>query len=124
MTQGTESETIALTNGQSFDFKYALPNRITVHLKLTITLSENNMVLVGDPDDVKAALLFNVRERYSQGKNFEPQKYWNITDSPWASQVLLEWSDDDEDNYYSTIFEAEFDDVFDVKLERIHLVEA
>jgi len=123
VTQGSESETIALTNGQSFDFKYALPNRIQVHLRLTITLSENNEVLVGDPDDVKLALLANVRARYAQGKDFEPQKYWAISDSPWASQVLLEWSDDDEDTYQSTVFMADFDDKFDVKLERIHLVE-
>ncbi len=123
VTQGSESETIALTNGQSFDFKYALPNRIPVHLKLTITLSENNMVLVGDPDEVKLALLANVRARYAQGKDFEPQKYWSIADSPWASQVLLEWSDDDEGSYHSTVFMADFDDIYDVKLERIHLVE-
>lgn len=124
VTQGTETEAISLTNGQSFDFKYALPNRIPVHLKLTITLSENNMVLVGDPDDVKLALLANVTARYAQGKNFEPQKYWAISDSPWASDVLLEWSDDDEGSYQSTVFDAEFDDKFDIKLERIHLVEA
>lgn len=124
VTQGSESTSITLSNGQSFDFKYALPNRILVHLRLTITLSENNMVAVGDPDDVKAALLFNVRERYRQGKNFEPQKYWAISDSPWASQVLLEWSDDDEMSYHSDIFDADFDDVYDVKLARIHLVEA
>lgn len=124
VTQGSEVESIALSNGQSFDFKYALPDRIVVHLKLTLTLSENNMVLVGDPDEVKLALLANVRARYAQGKNFEPQKYWAISDSPWASQVLLEWSDDNQVTYQSTIFDAEFDEIFDVKLERIHLVEA
>lgn len=123
VTQGTESESIALSNGQSFDFKYALPDRIEVHLKLTITLSENNEVLVGDPDDVKLALLANIRERYAQGKNFEPQKYWGIVDSPWASEVLLEWSDDNQVSYQSTIFDADFDEIFDIKLDRIHLVE-
>ncbi len=124
VTQGDESETIALSNGQSFDFKYSLPNRIEVHLRLTLTLSENNMVLVGDPDEVKLLLLANVRARYSQGQNFEPQKYFQISDAPWASQVLLEWSDDSESNYHSTIFDADFDDLYDVKLTRIHLVEA
>ncbi len=124
MSQGDQVESIALTNGQSFDFKYSLPTRIPVHLKLTLTLSENNQIAVGDPDDVKAQLLFQVRERYRQGKNFEPQRYWQQSDSPWASEVLLEWSDDDEMTYYDNIYDADFDDVFDVKLSRIHLVEA
>ncbi len=123
ITQGSEAESITLTNGQSFDFKYSLPNRIPVHLRLTITLSENNLVEVGNPDDVKEQLLFNVREKYKQGKNFEPQTYWQVSDSPWASQVLLEWSDDDEMTYYTDIYDSAFDDIFDVKLERIHLVE-
>ncbi len=124
VTQGDQVESITLSNGQSFDFKYALPNRIPVHLKLTLTLSENNMVEVGNPDDVKAQLLFQVRDRYRQGKNFEPQKYWQQSDSPWASTVLLEWSDDDEMTYHPDVFDANFDDVYDVKLARIHLVEA
>ncbi len=128
ITQGDQTESITLTNGQSFDFSYALPNRIPVHLRLTLTLSENNMVAIGNPDDVKAQLLLQVRDRYRQGKNFEPQKYWQISDSPWAAEVLLEWSDDSTDGidgtWFNSIFDANFDDVYDVKLERIHLVEA
>ncbi len=123
VSQGDQVESITLSNTQAFDFKYALPNRIPVHLKLTLTISENNQVLVGDPDDVKAQLLFQVRERYAQGKNFEPQRYWQQSDSPWAAEVKLEWSDDDEMTYYTDIYDSAFDDVFDVKLSRIHLVE-
>ncbi len=124
ITQGDQVESITLTNGQSFDFKYALPNRIPVHLKLTLTLSENNMSEIGAPDDVKLALLANVLARYRLGKNFEPQRYFSTVDAPWAAVVLLEWSDDDEANYYSIVFEAEFDDLFMFDLARIHLVEA
>lgn len=123
VTQGTEVNSITLSNGQSFDFKYALPNRIPVHLRLTTTLSENNQVLVGDPDDVKLALVANIAERYRLGKNFEPQKYFSVDDAPWASTVLLEWSDDDEANYYSTVYDAAFDDLFMIDLARVHLVE-
>ncbi len=123
VTQGSEVTPLVLTNGQSFDFKYDLPNRIPVHLRLTITLSENNQVVVGDPDDVKAALLANVMARYRLGRNFEPQRYFSVVDAPWAAVVLLEWSDDDEDNYYTNVNDADFDDLFEVALERIHLVE-
>lgn len=123
VTQGTESESITLSNGQSFDFKYHLPDRIEVLLKLTITTSENNQSVIKSPDDIKADLLLNISNRYRLGKNFEPQKYYNLTDAPWASDVLLEWSDDDGSNYYSTVFDADFDELFDISLENVTLVE-
>lgn len=125
VTQGAQSSTIVLSNGQSFDFKFALPNRIDVLLKLTTTLSENNQVVVGNPDDVKQALLDNIEARYKLGKNFEPQRYFNVLDdAPWAESVLLEWSDDDGANWHSTVYEADFDDVFTILLENIELIEA
>jgi len=123
VTQGTEIGTITLSNGQSFDFKYNLPNRIAVLLRLTVSLSENNQVVVGDPDDTKLALLANINERYQLGRNFEPQRYFSIVDAPWASSILLEWSDDAGGNWYSTVYDAEYNDLFDVVLENIELVE-
>lgn len=124
VTQGAEVESIVLTNGQSFDFKYHLPNRIDVLLRLTITVSENNQAVIKSPDDIKADLLLNIGKHYRLGRNFEPQKYYSTADAPWAESVLLEWSDDDGDNYYSTVYEASFDDLFETPLENITLVEA
>jgi hypothetical protein len=122
---GSESESIVLTNGQSFDYKYHLPDRTEILLRLTTTLSENNQVVIDSPDDVKQRLLDNVLERYKLGKNFEPQKYFNIADdAPWAGELLLEWSDDAGANWYSDIFDADFDEFFVVLLENISLVEA
>lgn len=130
VTQGTETEAIVLSNGQSFDFKFHLPNRIPVGLKLTISLSDNNQVEIGSPDDTKIALIANIAARYSLGKNFEPQKYFSLTDAPWAETVLLEWTDDVTDGeidvgatYYSTVFSANFDDLYEVDLSRVVLVE-
>lgn len=124
VTQGTESSTIALTNGQSFDFKFALPDRIPVLLRLTVTVSENNQLVILSPEDVKLNLLANITARYRLGKNFEPQRYFGLTDAPWAETVLLEWSDDDGMNYYSTVFDSDFDELFTIALEDITLIEA
>lgn len=128
VTQGTESEAIVLSNGQSFDFKYNLPNRLDVHLKLTIVLSENNQVVVGAPDDIKLKLINNINLRYKLGKNFEPQRYYSVLDAPWAASVLLEYSfdydpDDGSGTWNSAIYDADYRDLFDVKLENIILVE-
>ena len=130
VTQGTQSESIVLSNGQSFDFKYNLPNLLTVHLKLTITLSENNQVVVGNPDDIKNKLIQNITSRYGLGKNFEPQRYYSVIDAPWAASVLLQYSFDYDSNnpgpetWSSAIYDADYRDLFDVKLENIILVEA
>lgn len=124
VTQGSETETIVLSNGQSFDFKFNLPERILVHLRLTLTLSENNQVIVGDPDETKALLLAQIQERYQLGRNFEPQRYFAQADAPWTASVLLEWSDDGGSTYYSTVFNADYNELFDVRLENISLVEA
>lgn len=123
VTQGDEFETITLTNGQAFDFRYALPNRIPVLLRLTLALSENNEVEVGNPDDVKLALIQNVAARYQLGKNFEPQRYFGVVDAPWAGSVLLEWSDDNGVTWHPEIYEAEFDELFDFGLDDISVVE-
>lgn len=131
VTMGSESESLTLTNGQSFDFKYALPNRIPVWLRLTIVLSENNQVVILPPDEVKLLLLQNIQALYQLGKNFEPQRYFSIVNAPWAASVLLEWTDDVTDGeldetptWHDEVYDAAFDDLFDIALERITLVES
>lgn len=124
VTQGTESSTIVLSNGQSFAFKYHLPNRIEVDLRLTLTLSENNQNVILSAEDVKEILIANVLARYKLGKDFEPDRYFAQSDAPWAGAVLLEWSDDSGVNYHDEIYEADYDDLFEIDLARIHLVEA
>ncbi len=123
VTQGTEVSTIVLSNGQSFDFKYNLPNRITILLRLTTVLSENNQIAILTPEQQKANLLLNIYNRYGLGKKFEPQRYFSQTDAPWASSVLLEWSDDDGGSYHSTVYDAAYDDLFTVTLANTELVE-
>lgn len=130
VTIGTESESIVLSNGQSFDFKFNLPNRIPVGLRLTITLSENNQNVIDDPDVVKSRLISNIESDYRLGKNFAPQRYFGIEDAPWASNVLLEYTEDVTDGeiddtpaWESAVYDAEYDDLFEIALERIILVE-
>lgn len=123
VSQGTETEAIVLSNGQSFDFKFHLPNRIPIILRLTTALSENNQVVIESPDDVKLSLLANINALYKLGKNFEPQRYFTIVDAPWAASVLLEWSDDDGANWHPEVYDADFDDLFEFGLDDITVVE-
>jgi len=123
VTQGTEVEAIVLTNGQSFDFKFCLPDYHPILLKLTIALSENNQVVVGNPDDTKQTLLNNIMARYRLGRNFEPQRYFSVADAPWAAYVTLEYSLDAGANWLTTVYDANFDDLLTFGLADITLVE-
>ena len=122
VTQGNEVETIVLSNGQSFDFRFHQPNRIVPDVKLTVTLSDNNQVVIESPETVKQRLIDNIAAKYRLGRDFEPQKYFTTVDAPWASEVLLEY--DIGGGFVSDIYEANFDDLFEVLLENITLVEA
>lgn len=123
VTQGTETEALVLTNGQSFDFKFNLPDRLGPWLRLTVTLSENNQELILTPEEIKQILMDNIEERYSLGKNFEPQRYFSIIDAPWAASVLLEYSLNEGADWDEVVYEADYDELFDVDLENVELVE-
>ena len=124
ITIGTEEETIVLTNGQAFDFSFNLPNRLYPLVRLTTVLSENNQLLVGNPDDTRALLLANINERYRLGKNFEPQRYFAISDAPWASSAVVEYSLDAGATWLDTIYDADYDELFMVDIASISLVES
>jgi hypothetical protein len=127
VSQGTESSTIVLSNGQSFDFKFALPTKTPIALRLTIVTSENNQNVILSPEEIKQLLLDNIAASYKLGRNFEPQKYFTPADAPWAASILLEWADDFDPGpatWVDDIFEAEFDDLLTISLENITLVES
>jgi hypothetical protein len=123
LTTGDQTESLTLTNGQSFDFSFHLPDRQEKYLKLTLTVSRNNQFVIDDIDTVKDKLLTNIASRYSLGKDFEPKKYYTMVDAPYCSDILLEYSDDGI-TYTSDIHESLFDDLFEFALDRISIVEA
>jgi hypothetical protein len=122
VTQGTETEAIGLSNDQSFDYKFSLPDRIPVELRLTIVQSDNNQVSILSDEDVAELLLSNVTARYRLGLNFEPQRYFSIVDAPWAASVLLEWTDDSGANWHSTISTLDFDELYEFDLGDIDII--
>jgi hypothetical protein len=124
VSQGTEEETITLSNLQSFPFKYNLPDRVAIKLKLTITVSENNEFVIQGPDWITARLQQNIAAKYRLGMNFEPQRYFSIVDAPWAAAVLLQYSLDDGATWLSAVYDAEYDEILTFSPGDITLVEA
>ncbi len=122
ITNGDQTETLVLTNGQSFDFSYFLPTRTEIQLRLTTILSRNNETVIATPEETKEKLLANIAARYKLGKDFEPLKYFSVqADAPWCSEVLLEY--DSGGGWTTDTFEADFDELYVILLENIELVE-
>lgn len=124
VSQGDEVETLALSNSQSFDFKFNLPDRQAIELRLTLTVSENNQFTILGDDEVAQILFDNVNARYRLGLAFEPQRYFSVLDAPWCAAVLLEYSTDGGSMWSDDIFDAEYDDLFEFELADISIVVA
>lgn len=124
---GTEEETITLSNGQDFDFSYNLPDETPLTLRLTITSSDNLEVVIPSDVEIRQRIYDNIHgstdgsiaKRYRLGWDFEPQRYYTLADAPWAATILLEWSDNDGETWSSDVIEAEFDDLFVIGEEGI-----
>lgn len=122
VTLGDETESIVLSNGQSFDFKYTLPDETPIILRLTIAVSENNQQLIPSDEDIRDLLWTRLNSMYKLGLNFEPQRYFTLADAPYAATVLLEWSDDDGENWHDEVFDAAFDDKLTFNLEDLAVI--
>ena len=71
---------------------------------------------------IKQKLLANLKELYSLGANFEPEKYFTISrDAPYASSVALEWRGISAD-FSADIYEADFKDLLLFDENRIQVV--
>lgn len=119
---GTETESLVLSNGQAFDFKFYLPTYTPIILRLNINVSDNQLVTLPTDEQIRVALHDNIIARYRLGWDFEPQRYYTMVDVPWASTILLEWSSNAGANWYSTVFEAGFRDLFTFGLSDIAVV--
>lgn len=123
--EGTEEEAITLSNGQEFDFSYNLPDRTTVILRLTVTTSDNQEAVIPGDEEIRQRVFDNIygsdtiTARYRLGWDFEPQRYYTQADAPWAATILLEYSVDDGESWVSAVFEAEYDDLFEIALDDI-----
>lgn len=122
VSQGSQVSAITLPNLQSFDFKFNLPDRQPILLKLTINLSENNEFTIEPDDDVAEKLFDNIAAKYRLGLDFEPQRYFSVIDAPWAAEVLLEYSTNNGSSYTSNVFAAAYDDLFTFDVSDIEVI--
>lgn len=110
---GTETGTSVLSNGQAMPYAFYLPTRHAVSLKLTINTSAASGVSVPAEAQIKQMLLDNLAAMYRLGVNFEPERYFTISrDAPYAAAVKLEYQKEAGGAWTSSVYEADFKDLF------------
>lgn len=122
VSQGTETESITLSNGQAFDFSFFLPTKIPITLQLTIVISENNEHTILPDNEIAQILFDNINARYRLGLNFEPQTYFSVVDAPWAASILLEY--DIGGGLISTVADLDFDELYTFEIGDITIVQS
>lgn len=121
VSEGPQVQSITLSNGQSFDFKFYLPERTPILLKVTASPSLNSLITIPSDEDIREEVFAQANERYRLGWNFEPQRYFNLSDAAWAEELKLEYSLDGGDTWSDDVFDAAFDDLFTFGLEDIEV---
>lgn len=100
--QGTETGTKTAINGQTFNYAYYLPTPIDILVRITVQPSLNSLSPVLNENQIRDIFNANFSNLYKLGLNFEPEKYLEISrDLPFASDILLEYSEDDESTWSS-----------------------
>lgn len=123
ITQGTELQAIVLSNGQSFDYRFNLPTKIPIKLKLTITTSSNNQSTILSTLAITNLLFANINARYRLGLAFEPQRYFSVGDAPWASSVKLEYSTDGGTTWLTATYAAAYNELLTFLVTDITVVQ-
>lgn len=122
VSQGDQIESLTLTNGQEFDFKFYLPVVKPILLRLTLNISDNNLLTVPDDEVIRSIAFDNINARYRMGWDFEPQKYFNLSNALWASDVLLEYSFNGGSTWSSVVYESDYRDKLTFDLEDIAVI--
>ena len=110
VSNGSVSVNKRLENGQVETFKFELPTKTAILLKLTLQISRNNDQYIPTDSEAKEILLNNLNKYYKLGNDFEPEKYAEINrDFPCCSEVILEYSLDNGTTWTDAVAQLSYD---------------
>lgn len=84
----------ALSNGQAIDIKWTLPVDVTNDYRVTIQRARGSRYPEDSVDEIIVKFNTNFDEQMGIGTDITPQTYLTVRDLPWATSVLVEWTDD------------------------------
>ena len=117
VTLGDISKSVAVSNGQSFDYKWTTAVKKEIKFKLDITVSRNTEYVQDTIDDVAALFLSNFDKMYKMGFDIAPELYFQIErDAKYASEIVVSYSVDDGATWKTDILPCVFTDVYTATL--------
>ena len=122
VSQGSESTDIVSTNGQTFAFKFELPDITPIILRVTFVRSSNVSLSIPTDEELREEIFESYQTNYNVGLNFEPQRIYNQSKAPWAQSVLVEYSDDNGSSWSSSVFVASYTDLLYLEMADIEVV--
>lgn len=91
--EGTVTYQTALSNGQPIDIRWTTPVPDNIDHRVTITRKRGSPYPENTVDEIIDMFLANFDGSMGIGSDLTPQVYLTVRDLPWASSVLVEWSD-------------------------------
>lgn len=79
-------------NGQAFPYAFFTPNALQLEVRITVTRSRDNLAYQLNPTQIAELFNANFAKLYQLGRDFEGERYINVSDIPSAANVKVEWS--------------------------------
>ena len=95
-------------NGQACPYAFFTPNALELQVRITVTRSRDNLAYQLNPTQIVELFKANFAKLYQLGRDFEGERYINVSDIPSAANVKVEWSTEGTD-WSEGIREMSFD---------------
>jgi len=104
-----------LPNGAGeYAYRWVLPTEIKIDVNVAYRVSRNNVLPIPDTETIKRAFIDKFKAMYMLGQDFEPERFWNAVDMPFAADIDVTYSltrDGQEPTaFISDIFESEYNE--------------
>ena len=120
--EGTESESVVISNGQSVLAQWKPPVNHDIDFKITLTVDANSSHPVDTAEVIAERFLENFNAQNPMGQDITPDTYYQIVrDAPWASEIVTTYDIDTSGTYVGTITPSNFDDKYLATLDPINV---
>lgn len=106
---GDHRGTIAAANGQQFEYAFGIPYETALDIRITIDRTENKTVFTPTVLVIQEMFMNGFNDNYRLGFDFEPHRYLNLSELPFAGSCKIEWSKDGT-NWKTGVYDAAYNE--------------
>lgn len=118
----TERGTFTAINGQDFPAAYSLPVKKELYVKITVTVSRNTKLFIPIESQIVKLFQEKFNAAYRFGYDFEPDVYLCKEDLPFASDIQVQYSEDNS-TWYTTVLKTAYNEKIILKQVSAEIVD-